>query len=95
MKYLLIPFTLILITLSGMTSCKKKGDTLANIYVRDEGNAVVEGAMVVLYGTNTQNPPVQVVAVYDTSYTTAAGLASFNYMDISQLGDACVSVLDI
>ena len=75
MKYLLIPFTLILITLSGMTSCKKKGDTLANIYVRDEGNAVVEGAMVVLYGTNTQNPPVQVVAVYDTSYTNAAGLA--------------------
>ncbi|MEJ6588733.1 MAG: hypothetical protein QNL43_02920 [Crocinitomicaceae bacterium] len=95
MKYLLIPFTLILITLSGMTSCKKKGDTLANIYVRDEGNAVVEGAMVVLYGTNTQNPPVQVVAVYDTSYTNAAGLASFNYNDIYQLGQAGVAVLDI
>jgi hypothetical protein len=78
-----------------MTSCKKKADTIANIYVRDEGNAVVEGAMVVLYGTNTQNPPVQLVAVYDTAFTNAAGMATFNYNDIYQLGQAGVAVLDI
>jgi hypothetical protein len=78
-----------------MFSCKKKVDTLANIYVRDESNAVVEGAMVVLYGTNTQNPPVQLVAVYDTAYTNAAGMASFNYNNIYQLGQAGVAVLDI
>ena len=78
-----------------MTSCRKKGDTLANIYVRDESNAVVEGAMVVLYGTNTQNPPTSPVAVRDTSFTNAAGLASFNYNDIYQLGQAGVAVLDI
>ncbi|MDO7612877.1 MAG: hypothetical protein MUQ75_01460, partial [Crocinitomicaceae bacterium] len=63
-------------------------------YVRDESNAIVEDAMVVLYGTNTQGTP-QVVAVFDTAYTNAAGLASFNYNDIYQLGQAGVAVLDI
>jgi hypothetical protein len=94
-KYYLLPLTFILITIAGMTSCRKKADTLANIYVRDESNAVVEGAMVVLYGTNTQNPPVQLVAVYDTAFTNVAGMASFNYNDIYQLGQAGVAVLDI
>ena len=95
MKQILIPVALIAVSILGMTSCKKKADTIANIYVRDEGNAVVEGAMVVRYGTNTQNPPVQLVAVYDTAYTNAAGMATFNYNDISQLGQAGVAVLDI
>ena len=50
--------------------------------------------MVVLYGTNTQGTP-QVVAIFDTAYTNGAGLASFNYNDIYQLGQAGVAVLDI
>ena len=75
-------------------SCRKKADTIANIYVRDDSNAIVENAMVVLYGTNTQGTP-QIVAVFDTAYTNAAGLASFNYNDIYQLGQAGVAVLDI
>jgi len=95
MKQILLPITIIAVLFIGMTACRKKEDTIANIYVRDEGNAVVEGAMVVLYGTNTQNPPVQLVAVYDTAYTNAAGLATFNYNDIYQLGQAGVAVLDI
>ena len=75
-------------------SCRKKADTIAKIYVRDETNAIVDEAMVVLYGTNTQGTP-QVVAVFDTAYTNTAGLASFNYNDIYQLGQAGVAVLDI
>ena len=75
-------------------SCRKKADTIANIYVRDETNAIVDEAMVVLYGTNTQGTP-QVVAVFDTAYTNASGLATFNYNDIYQLGQAGVAVLDI
>ena len=75
-------------------SCRKKADTIANIYVRDETNAIVDEAMVVLYGTNTQGTP-QVVAVFDTAYTNTSGLASFNYNDIYQLGQAGVAVLDI
>ena len=90
-------FSIIMLALivSGMFfSCRKKADTIANIYVRDETNAIVDEAMVVLYGTNTQGTP-QVVAVFDTAYTYTAVLASFNYNDIYQLGQAGVAVLDI
>ena len=85
---------LILVVSGVFYSCRKKGDTIANIYVRDEANAVVDEAMVVLYGTNTGGTS-QPVAIYDTAYTNAAGLASFNYNDIYQLGQAGVAVLDI
>ncbi len=69
-------------------------DTVAHIYVKDETNASVSNAMVVLYGTNTQTTPQQ-VAVYDTTYTNANGLATFNYNELYQLGQAGVAVLDI
>jgi hypothetical protein len=75
-------------------SCVKKEDTLAKIEVRDENNSLVEQAMVVLHGTSTCNCPSQVV-VYDTAYTNAAGIATFNYNEIYQLGQAGVAVLDI
>lgn len=75
-------------------ACVKKEDTLAKIEVRDENNALVEQAMVVLHGTSTCNCPSQVV-VYDTAYTNAAGIATFNYNEIYQLGQAGVAVLDI
>lgn len=77
-----------------MVSCRKKKDTIANIYVRDENNAVVNNAMVILYGTNTAGTPQQ-VAVFDTAYSNSSGLASFNYNDLYQLGQAGVAVLDI
>ncbi len=86
--------TSILVFSISLNSCRKKGDTIANIYVKDETNTSVSGAMVILYGTNTGNTP-QVVAVFDTMYTNAAGLASFNFNDIYQLGQAGVAVLDI
>jgi hypothetical protein len=72
----------------------KKEDTIAKIEVRDENNTLVEEAMVVLHGTSTCNCPSQVV-VYDTAYTNAAGIATFNYNEIYQLGQAGVAVLDI
>lgn len=76
------------------TSCRKKLDTTANIYVKDENNASVSNAMVVLYGTNTQGTPQQ-VAVFDTAYTNLNGMATFNFNDLYQLGQAGVAVLDI
>jgi len=75
-------------------SCVKKEDTIAKIEVRDENNNLVEQAMVVLHGTSTCNCPSQVV-VYDTAFTNAAGIATFNYNEIYQLGQAGVAVLDI
>ena len=76
------------------TSCRKKLDTVANIYIKDENNASVSNAMVVLYGTNTQGTPQQ-VAVFDTAYTNLNGMATFNYNDLYQLGQAGVAVLNI
>lgn len=93
MKNIILLFSLILFVLS-FSSCRKKGDTIANIYVKDEENLNVAGAMVILYGTNTSDTP-QTVAIFDTLYTNAAGLASFNFNDIYQLGQAGVAVLDI
>lgn len=91
-KFILFSFAAI--TLVSLTSCRKKLDTIAHIYVKDETNASVSNAMVVLYGTNTQSTPQQ-VAVYDTTYTNANGLATFNYNELYQLGQAGVAVLDI
>lgn len=93
MKKIVLLFSLVLFAFT-FTSCRKKGDTIANIYVKDEANTNVSGAMVILYGTNTGGTPQQ-VAVFDTAYTNSTGLASFNYNDIYQLGQAGVAVLDI
>jgi len=93
MKKIVLLISLVLFAFT-FTSCRKKGDTIANIYVKDETNANVSGAMVILYGTNTGDTP-QVVAVFDTLFTNSTGLASFNYNDIYQLGQAGVAVLDI
>lgn len=93
MKKIVLLFSLVLFAFT-FTSCRKKGDTIANIYVKDEDNLNVSGAMVILYGTNTGGTPQQ-VAVFDTAYTNSTGLASFNYNDIYQLGQAGVAVLDI
>jgi hypothetical protein len=93
MKKIVLFFSLLVFAFT-FTSCRKKGDTIANIYVKDEANTSVSGAMVILYGTNTGGTPQQ-VAVFDTAYTNSTGLASFNYNDIYQLGQAGVAVLDI
>lgn len=91
-KFALLSIALVCLII--ISSCVKKEDTIAEIEVRDENNDVVEQAMVVLYGTSTCNCPSQ-VAVYDTAYTNAAGIATFNYNEIYQLGQAGVAVLDI
>ena len=94
MKNLMFFSLLFVIAITGVSGCRKKKDTIANVYVRDENNAVVDQAMVVLYGTNTAGTPQQ-VAVFDTSYTNVEGLATFNFNEIYQLGQAGVAVLDI
>lgn len=76
------------------SSCRKKKDTIAVIYVKDAANELVPGARVVLYGQSTINQPANVV-LYDTAYTNAAGEAYFNFNDVYQLGQAGVAVLNI
>jgi hypothetical protein len=98
MNHLLQRSTLfIIIALLGITfssGCRKKEDTIARISVRDETNALVPLAKVILYGKSTTNQPSNVV-LYDTAYTNLAGVADFNFNDVYQLGQAGVAVLDI
>jgi hypothetical protein len=98
MNHLLQRSTLfIIIALLGISfssGCRKKEDTIARISVRDETNALVPLAKVILYGKSTTNQPSNVV-LYDTAYTNLAGVADFNFNDVYQLGQAGVAVLDI
>lgn len=75
-------------------SCRKKGETIAKITVRDTGNFVVPGARVILYGTSTTTP-VQPVIRRDTAITDSSGVAYFNFDKVYQLGQAGVAVLNI
>lgn len=94
MKHLFFLSLVSLVAIASVSGCRKKKDTLAYIYVKNNLNLSVDNAMVVLYGTNTAGTPQQ-VAVFDTSYTNVEGLATFNFNDIYQLGQAGVAVLDI
>ena len=77
-----------------LEGCRKKGDTIAIIHVRDASNQAVSGARVVLYGQSTTNQPSNVV-LYDTTSTNSAGEATFNFNDVYQLGQAGVAILNI
>ncbi|WP_343635550.1 hypothetical protein [Fluviicola sp.] len=76
------------------TGCRKKKDTTALIYVLDANNSRVAGAQVVLKGESTvpNSPPV---VLFDTTLSDASGVASFNFNDVYQLGQAGVAVLNI
>lgn len=76
------------------TGCRKKKDTTALIYVLDANNERVAGAQVVLKGESTvQNSPP--VVLFDTTLSDNSGVASFNFNDVYQLGQAGVAVLNI
>lgn len=94
MNRILFFITVLIVAISATSGCRKKKDTIAHVYVKDSNSASVDQAMVVLYGTNTAGTPQQ-VAVFDTSYTNIEGLATFNFNEIYQLGQAGVAVLDI
>lgn len=76
------------------SGCRKKKDTIAKIFVKDEFSAPVQGAQVVLKGQSTTTPS-QPVVLFDTTSTNSAGEAIFNFNDVYQLGQAGVAVLDI
>lgn len=75
-------------------SCRKKGDTIAKITVRDTANVLVPNARVILYGEST-GTPIKPVIRRDTTFTNSSGVALFNYNEVYQLGQAGVAVLNI
>jgi hypothetical protein len=97
MKKYILTFSILLITsitISSLVSCRKKGDTIAKITVRDTANVLVPGATVILYGEST-TVPIQPVVRRDTTTTNTSGVATINYNDVYQLGQAGVAVLNI
>ncbi len=91
---ILILSALAFLSIFAMEGCRKKGETIAIIHVRDLANQAVSGAQVILYPQPT-NPSSSVAVLYDTAFTNSAGEALFNYDDVYQLGQAGVAVLDI
>ena len=92
MKQICLFIGLTMLAISFTSGCRKKGDTIANIYVLDDLNVPVENAEVVLYGTNTASVPSQ-VAVFDTAYSNVSGMASFKRMPICRSNRSPVSML--
>lgn len=83
-----------LLSMATLVGCRKKEDTIAEITVRDASNQAVAGARVVIYGQSTTNQPSN-VTLYDTTLTNSAGVATFNFNEVYQLGQAGVAVLNI
>ena len=80
-------------------SCRKKKETIAHIYVRDETDKPVNDATVVLYGTTTGDPlggnGPGIGNFKDTVQTSSSGLAVFNLSELYQSGQAGVAILDV
>lgn len=87
----LILFCLLILTAS---SCRKKEDTIVEIYVRTSSKLVVSNATVKLHTEppyqQNSNPVVEM-----EGQTDANGMVRFNFNDIYQLGQAGVAALDI
>ena len=75
-------------------SCRKEGDTVAKVMVVDTSGAPVNDAMVRLYPTPTLDEHSAVI-IDDTLFTGADGIATFDYTDMYNLGQAGFAVLDI
>ena len=87
-------FSLIILTVTVLSACKKQADTIANIYVQDEAGLFVDSAIVILYGENTTGLPNQIV-VFDTAFTNSKGMATFDYNYLFKPGQSGVAVLSI
>lgn len=98
MKAKKVVWTLLLLIAVGVagssSGCRKKKDTIAKIYVLDASNSFVSGASVRLYAVSTEpnTPPTNLDV---TATSDASGVATFNFNDVYQLGQAGVAVLNI
>ncbi len=90
----LILGTLLVVMTVFVSSCRKEAPTVVEITVIDTGGVTVSNAMVRLYPTPTTEAP-GLITVDDTSFTNAAGVATFDFSDSYNLGQAGVFVLDI
>ncbi|MGV6860681.1 MAG: hypothetical protein ACWA41_02865 [Putridiphycobacter sp.] len=80
--------------MAGLFSCRKEAPTVAVITVVDTSGAPFPNAMVRLYPTPSVNPHPGII-IDDTLYTDNSGVATFDYTDMYNLGQAGFAVLDI
>ena len=92
MKKLLV-IILGLALVAGFGSCRKEKDTNAIITVVDGSENPVPGVAVRLYIQSASGPVREGIDVTET--TNASGVASFNFNDLYELGQAGFAVLDI
>lgn len=99
MKRIQYPVLLIAAVFAGVTlsssGCRKKKDTIAQIYVRDATSSPVGGANVRLFGQSTDPDNSNAVNLDMNATTDGSGMASFNFNDVYQLGQSGVVVANI
>ena len=79
---------------ASLVSCRKEAATVAQIRIIDTAGEAVSKARVRLYATPTIDEHGAII-IDDTLFTDAAGLATFDYSDMFNLGQAGFAVLDI
>lgn len=75
-------------------SCRKEGETVAKVTVVDTSGAPFTGAMVRLYPSPTIDEHGAII-IDDTMFTEIDGIATFDFSENYNLGQAGVFVLDI
>ena len=83
-----------ILTVGMMSSCRKESPTVAVIAVVDTSGTVFPGATVRLYPMPTVSPHPG-IAIDDTIVADIDGIATFDYTDRFNLGQAGFAVLDI
>ncbi len=78
-----------------VSSCNRKDDTIAKVFVYDENNNPISSATVVLYPEATGSSDGKELIQPDTALTNSTGEAIFNFNELYQLGQAGVAVLNI
>lgn len=92
-----IAFAVLFIMAPNM-GCRKKKDTVAQITVRNSSNELVAGASVHVFpvASDPDSGGSPNTLAWDfTSTTNSAGVASFDFNDVYQLGQAGVVVANI
>ncbi len=92
LSYILIAATTLLAFSS--QGCRKKKDTTVEVTVKNVNNEVIANASVNLYPVGT--PPVTSGYAWNkTSVTGSNGIATFDFNDVYQLGQAGVAISNI
>ena len=80
---------------SVVSSCNRKEDTIAKVFVYDKNDNPVSSAEVVVYAEPSENSIDKDTIPASTGITNSSGEAIFNFNELYQLGQAGVAVLNI